>query len=49
LKRQGYTNVEVRIGNGYTGWPNHAPFDKVSRPSAGSISLFQMPAWLRLE
>ena len=29
LKRQGYTNVEVRIGNGYTGWPNHAPFDKV--------------------
>jgi protein-L-isoaspartate(D-aspartate) O-methyltransferase len=29
LKRQGYTNVEVRIGNGYTGWPEHAPFDKV--------------------
>jgi protein-L-isoaspartate(D-aspartate) O-methyltransferase len=29
LKQQGYTNVEVRIGNGYTGWPNHAPFDKV--------------------
>ncbi len=29
LKRQGYTNVEVRIGNGYAGWPNHAPFDKV--------------------
>jgi protein-L-isoaspartate(D-aspartate) O-methyltransferase len=22
LKRQSYTNVEVRIGNGYTGWPN---------------------------
>jgi protein-L-isoaspartate(D-aspartate) O-methyltransferase len=29
LKRQGYTNVEVRIGNGYSGWPEHAPFDKV--------------------
>jgi protein-L-isoaspartate(D-aspartate) O-methyltransferase len=29
LKQQGYTNVEVRIGNGYTGWPEHAPFDKV--------------------
>ena len=29
LKRRGYTNVEVRIGNGYTGWPEHAPFDKV--------------------
>src|SRR5215471_17048614 len=21
LKQQGYTNVEVRIGNGYAGWP----------------------------
>jgi protein-L-isoaspartate(D-aspartate) O-methyltransferase len=29
LKRQGYTNVEVRLGNGYAGWPKHAPFDKV--------------------
>jgi protein-L-isoaspartate(D-aspartate) O-methyltransferase len=28
LKRQGYTNVEV-CGNGYFGWPKHAPFDKV--------------------
>jgi protein-L-isoaspartate(D-aspartate) O-methyltransferase len=29
LKRQGYSNVEVRVGNGYSGWPEHAPFDKV--------------------
>ena len=29
LKRQGYTNVVVRVGNGYSGWPEHAPFDKV--------------------
>jgi protein-L-isoaspartate(D-aspartate) O-methyltransferase len=29
LKHQGYTNVEVRVGNGYSGWPEHAPFDKV--------------------
>jgi len=29
LKRQGYTNVEVCVGNGYSGWPKHAPFDKV--------------------
>jgi protein-L-isoaspartate(D-aspartate) O-methyltransferase len=28
LKREGYTNVEVRVGNGYFGWPEHAPFDK---------------------
>ena len=29
LTRQGYLNVEVRVGNGYFGWPEHAPFDKV--------------------
>jgi protein-L-isoaspartate(D-aspartate) O-methyltransferase len=29
LKLEGYTNVEVRVGNGYFGWPEHAPFDKV--------------------
>jgi protein-L-isoaspartate(D-aspartate) O-methyltransferase len=29
LKRQGYTNVEVHVANGYLGWPEHAPFDKI--------------------
>jgi protein-L-isoaspartate(D-aspartate) O-methyltransferase len=29
LKREGYANVEVHVGNGYFGWPQHAPFDKV--------------------
>jgi protein-L-isoaspartate(D-aspartate) O-methyltransferase len=29
LSRQGYTNIELRIANGYHGWPEHAPFDKV--------------------
>jgi protein-L-isoaspartate(D-aspartate) O-methyltransferase len=29
LKQQGYANVEVRVGNGYSGWQEHAPFDKV--------------------
>ena len=29
LKREGYTNVEVRVGNGYSGWPEQAPFDKI--------------------
>ena len=29
LKRQGYANVEIRVGNGCSGWPQHAPFDKV--------------------
>jgi protein-L-isoaspartate(D-aspartate) O-methyltransferase len=29
LRRQSYTNVEVKISNGYHGWFEHAPFDKV--------------------
>ena len=29
FKQEGYTNVEVRVRNGYFGWPEHAPFDKV--------------------
>ncbi len=29
LKRLGYKNVETRIGDGYQGWPEAAPFDKI--------------------
>jgi protein-L-isoaspartate(D-aspartate) O-methyltransferase len=29
LGRLGLTNVELRIGNGYHGWSQHAPFDKI--------------------
>ena len=29
LARLGYTNVHVRAGNGYLGWPEEAPFDRV--------------------
>jgi protein-L-isoaspartate(D-aspartate) O-methyltransferase len=29
LSRLGYTNVELKVGNGYFGWPEHAPFDKL--------------------
>jgi protein-L-isoaspartate(D-aspartate) O-methyltransferase len=29
LHRQGYTNVELKIANGYGGWSEHGPFDKV--------------------
>lgn len=27
LSRLGYNNIEVRCGDGYRGWPEHAPFD----------------------
>ncbi len=29
LASLGYTNVRVRTGNGYLGWPEAAPFDKI--------------------
>jgi protein-L-isoaspartate(D-aspartate) O-methyltransferase len=29
LKQEGYANIDVRVGNGYFGWPEYAPFDKV--------------------
>ncbi len=29
LSRQGYVNVEIRVGDGRAGWPDHAPFDKI--------------------
>jgi protein-L-isoaspartate(D-aspartate) O-methyltransferase len=29
LREQGCTNVELRIGNGYQGWSEHSPFDKI--------------------
>ena len=37
LKQEGYTNVEVRVGNGYFGWPEHAPFDKVMVTAAPDL------------
>ncbi len=29
LERLGYANVITRIGDGYAGWPEHAPFDGI--------------------
>jgi protein-L-isoaspartate(D-aspartate) O-methyltransferase len=29
LERLGYRNIEVGVGNGYYGWSEHAPFDKI--------------------
>ncbi len=29
LRRGNYDNVEIRIGDGSRGWPEHAPFDKI--------------------
>ena len=29
LHRQGYGNIHVKHGDGYRGWPEHAPFDAI--------------------
>jgi protein-L-isoaspartate(D-aspartate) O-methyltransferase len=29
LQKLGFHNVEVRYGDGYQGWPLHAPFDRI--------------------
>jgi protein-L-isoaspartate(D-aspartate) O-methyltransferase len=29
LERLGYKNAHVKVGDGYSGWPEHAPFDAI--------------------
>ncbi len=29
LKQRGYDSIRVKIGDGYAGWPEHAPFDAI--------------------
>ena len=29
LSALGYRNIQVRTGNGYLGWPEHAPYDRI--------------------
>jgi protein-L-isoaspartate(D-aspartate) O-methyltransferase len=36
LERLGYENVEVKTGDGYHGWPEHAPFDGIVVTAAAS-------------
>ena len=36
LRRLGFDNVEVRLGDGYYGWEAHAPFDKIVVTAAAS-------------
>ena len=36
LARLGYDNVTVKIGDGYYGWEEHAPFDAIIVTAAGS-------------
>ncbi|MBI1964719.1 MAG: protein-L-isoaspartate(D-aspartate) O-methyltransferase [Betaproteobacteria bacterium] len=37
LRRLGCDNVEVRVANGYYGWPEHAPYDKIMVTAAADL------------
>jgi protein-L-isoaspartate(D-aspartate) O-methyltransferase len=37
LARHGYKNIHFKIGNGYYGWPEHAPFDKIMVTAAPDL------------
>ena len=37
LARAGCTNVEVKVGNGCLGWPEHAPFDRIIATAAPEL------------
>src|SRR5262249_56749659 len=44
LAALGYQNVRVRTGNGYLGWPEHAPYDRImvtAAPDAVPPALLQ--------
>ena len=36
LQKLGYGNIEVRQGDGYRGWPEHAPYDGIIVTAAAS-------------
>jgi protein-L-isoaspartate(D-aspartate) O-methyltransferase len=36
LQALGYANVQVRVGDGYHGWPEHAPYDAILVTAAAS-------------
>lgn len=37
LKQAGYDRIEIKIGNGYHGWQEHAPFDRIIATAAPDL------------
>jgi protein-L-isoaspartate(D-aspartate) O-methyltransferase len=52
LKRLGYRNIETRWGDGYSGWPEHAPYDGIivtaAAPSVPPLLVDQLKPGARL-
>ncbi len=47
LAKLGYRNVDVRIGDGYQGWPEHAPFDGIIVTAAAPLVPMPLLAQLK--
>jgi protein-L-isoaspartate(D-aspartate) O-methyltransferase len=47
LERLGYRNIQVRLGNGREGWPEHAPYDGIIVTAASSDVPAPLVAQLR--
>src|SRR5260221_4116428 len=47
LEELGYRNIEMKIGDGYQGWPEKAPFDAIAVPAAAPRGPRPLPAPLR--
>jgi protein-L-isoaspartate(D-aspartate) O-methyltransferase len=37
IAARGYTNVHLRTGDGYAGWPEHAPYDRILGAAAAPM------------
>jgi protein-L-isoaspartate(D-aspartate) O-methyltransferase len=37
LQRAGYSNVQIKVGDGSRGWPEHAPFDRIMATAAPEL------------
>jgi protein-L-isoaspartate(D-aspartate) O-methyltransferase len=46
LRRLGYTNVHVRAGDGYRGWPEQAPFQRILLTAAPDVMPRVLPRQL---
>ena len=47
LQRLGYRNIEIGVGNGYYGWSEHAPYDKIIVTAAPDLIPAPLIAQLR--
>ena len=48
LKDLGYDNIEVKHGDGYLGWPEYAPFDKIIVTAAPSNIPMELVGQLKI-